>query len=320
MATQVAKRSEWLEERRTGIGGSDSPIILGVSTFKSRSQLWAEKRGLVPEEPETALQAKGHALEDLAVQMYVEKTGHKVRKAKQNLRHPEYEWMLANLDRVVVKAPDLEWADGPGVLEIKCPTAGKYRKVQRVGLTPDYIIQAMHYMAVTGYKWAIVVVFNSDLWEISWFPVQRDEALINLIIRRGLEFWQAVQSGDCPEDRIEAEDLPEVDDGEILNLDESQDWSDAVRRYRQAQEALSEAQYDLNEAKDALLMMVGERKAAMGSGLRVYRIPTKGRKTFDVKRFQGQHPDIDLEPFYKTGKPGLTVRVYDTLNKEGDKA
>lgn len=37
---------EWLEFRKTGIGGSDAAAILGLSPFKTNVEVWEEKVGL----------------------------------------------------------------------------------------------------------------------------------------------------------------------------------------------------------------------------------------------------------------------------------
>src|SRR5689334_22139628 len=40
--------AEWHAERRKGIGGSDIPVLLGLSKYASPYSLWAEKIGQVP--------------------------------------------------------------------------------------------------------------------------------------------------------------------------------------------------------------------------------------------------------------------------------
>lgn len=41
---------EWLSFRKTGIGGSDAPTVVGVNPYNSRYALWADKRGGVKRE------------------------------------------------------------------------------------------------------------------------------------------------------------------------------------------------------------------------------------------------------------------------------
>ena len=44
------RRRQWLAERVTGVGGSDAAVVLGMSPWKSRYELWAEKSGMFPVE------------------------------------------------------------------------------------------------------------------------------------------------------------------------------------------------------------------------------------------------------------------------------
>ena len=78
-------------------------------------------------------------------------TGNKVRRVNAVLGHPQVPWMLANIDREVVGAADVQ------ILE--CKTAGiNGAKLWRDGV-PEYIqLQVMHQLAVTGKQAADVTV------------------------------------------------------------------------------------------------------------------------------------------------------------------
>ena len=41
------RSEEWLQWRSKGVTASDIPIILGLSPYKTRWQLWAEKVGRI---------------------------------------------------------------------------------------------------------------------------------------------------------------------------------------------------------------------------------------------------------------------------------
>ena len=49
-------REQWLEERRKGLGGSDSPVVLGQSPFRDVHDLWRDKKGLLPDEEPSPVQ------------------------------------------------------------------------------------------------------------------------------------------------------------------------------------------------------------------------------------------------------------------------
>ena len=43
--TRKIERADWLEVRKTGIGGSDAAAAVGLSPYKSQLELWMEKTG-----------------------------------------------------------------------------------------------------------------------------------------------------------------------------------------------------------------------------------------------------------------------------------
>jgi len=151
-------RKEWLKERHKGLGGSDSPVVLGVNPWKKPVDLWAEKRGLIEDdqEPSPAMR-RGTALEPIVADMYTQAAGVTTAVEPEILVHPEHPWMLANIDRHILTPPD-----NPGVLEIKCPGISRFGKIQRGGLPDYYQVQLQHYLAVTGRKWGAFAVFNAE--------------------------------------------------------------------------------------------------------------------------------------------------------------
>ena len=51
---------DWLDWRRTGIGASDSPIILGKSPYKTEYELYLEMAGISPPQVQTESMQFGH--------------------------------------------------------------------------------------------------------------------------------------------------------------------------------------------------------------------------------------------------------------------
>lgn len=109
-------REEWLGYRRQGIG-SDVAGIMGISPFRTARDIYYDKLNIaaVEEEPENwvALEV-GHLLEDLVAKIFHKKSGFEIYQVKKMFRHPEYFFMLADVD-YFVRLPDGTTA----ILEIK---------------------------------------------------------------------------------------------------------------------------------------------------------------------------------------------------------
>jgi len=74
-------RELWLQERKTGIGGSDASVVLGVNPYKTIRELWLEKTGLAQDpEKESGPILRGRVLEPVAADQYAQKTGRKIRR------------------------------------------------------------------------------------------------------------------------------------------------------------------------------------------------------------------------------------------------
>lgn len=147
--TASLNRGEWLEVRKGGIGSSDAAAAVGLHPYKSQLQLWMEKTGrdgqlpVVDPQDDSSPMYWGTLLEPIVAAHYTRRTGHKVRRVNAVLQHPEHPWMLANIDREVTGAADVQ------ILE--CKTAGIHgARLWRDGV-PEYVqLQVMHQLAVTG--------------------------------------------------------------------------------------------------------------------------------------------------------------------------
>ena len=43
-STENMSYEDWLEHRKSGIGGSDASVVCGINRYKSPVELWMEKR------------------------------------------------------------------------------------------------------------------------------------------------------------------------------------------------------------------------------------------------------------------------------------
>lgn len=185
--TKGMSTEEWLRHRRYGICGSDAPIILGLSKYRSILHLWKDKTGQIPiEETESEYAYFGHVMEPVIKREFMKRTGLKVRLRNQILQSEEYPFMLADVDGVVKES------DGSYAL-FEAKTASEYkRKVWEDGVPEEYIAQVQHYLCVTGYQKAYVcaVVGGNTFF---CHVVLRDDAYIKNLVEKERNFWNCVK-------------------------------------------------------------------------------------------------------------------------------
>ena len=109
-------------DRRTGIGASDAPAVLGLDPYRTAADVWADKTGQEPPREQTLAMRLGHLLEPVVADLYAERTGVRVRRRRRAVYDAEHRFLFAHLDRwtperiVEIKTsgrPNEEWgADG----------------------------------------------------------------------------------------------------------------------------------------------------------------------------------------------------------------
>ena len=196
--TRDLPREDWLAVRKRGIGSSDAAAAVGLNPYKSALELWMEKTGRTAGLPqidpndEESPTYWGNFLEPIVAAHYTKRTGRRVRRINAVLQHPDPElpWMLANIDREVMGAPDVQ------ILE--CKTAGiNGAKLWKEGV-PEYVqLQVMHQLAVTGKQAAdVAVLLGGQKLEIH--RIERDDNLIERLIALERQFWHYVETDTPP--------------------------------------------------------------------------------------------------------------------------
>ena len=229
--TNTLSRDEWLTVRKGGIGSSDAGAAVGLNPYQSPLELWLVKTGMdgglpkVDPNDETNPMYWGTLLEPIVAAHYTKRSGNRVRRINAVLQHPDRDkaWMLANIDREIVGASDVQ------ILE--CKTAGEFgARLWRDGV-PDYVVcQVQHQLAVTGKAAADVCVLICGQ-EIRIYRIERDDVLINRLIELERQFWRYVEMDvPPPADGSDSADvalrcLYPHDSGNTLDLTQDSDLS-----------------------------------------------------------------------------------------------
>lgn len=302
ISTKDMSREEWLAQRQRGLGGSDAGTIMGVNKWKSKFQLYLEKSGEYYEEVNNDYVYFGNLLEDVVAKEFERRSGKKVRRKNQMLVHPEHDFMLANLDRVVVGEKAL----------LECKTTSEYNLAEWEGdeVPASYLCQIQHYLAVTGYEKAYVAVLcggNKFIWK----EIPRDDELIGIIIENEKQFWEdhvlagispAIDGSDAASDLLKK--LYPTDNGESIMFTEKED------QLLDALESLKNEMTELEELKkryeNQLKMELEEAQQGVSSRY-IVSYKASERNTIDSKRLKADMPDI-AERFTKKSM-ARTLRI-----------
>ncbi len=290
--------TQWLQARTQGIGGSDASAIAGLNKWKSAVQVFLEKTQAIEKEDIQSESAYfGNVLEEVVAKEFAKRTDLKVQRRNAILQHPEYPWMLANVDRLIVGEK----------VGLECKTASEYLKKEWEDeeVPAAYLLQCQHYMAVTGYEaWWIAVLIGGNKFVHK--KIERDEELIQYLIDIEKDFWL---------NNVEKNEPPMFDGSdastELLKHLYPESITDSFVSLGKQEELIIEARDQVDREIKVLQEQKAEYenkiKAKLGTseagGTENYKVFWKSYTTnrFDSKRFKADHPDL-YEQYVKESK------------------
>ena len=300
-----SSHDEWLQLRMNYIGGSDAGAVIGANPYKSAYALWAEKTGRIPEFQGNLITEVGSYLESFVAKLFEKTTGKKVRKKNRILVNEKYPFACADVDRMIVGEKAL--------LEIKTTNSFLIMRQLRSTEFPDaYYAQCVHYLAVTGWERIyLAVLVNCRDFKI--YCLERDQDEINALMSAEKEFWKMVREDTAPApdgaDSTAAaiNTLYPESTEKSVNLDELDNALEAYMSYNAQVKVLASLR---DEQANIIKEYMKEAGRGESDRFKVSYI-TSERRTFDTKRFEKEHNDIDLQSYYKTS----TSRMFKVIEK-----
>lgn len=288
--TKDLSREDWLKFRNKGIGGSDVAVICGLSKYKSPVELWMEKTGQI--EPKEAGEAAywGTIMEPIIRGEFTLRTNLKVKLVKAMLKHPKYDFMLANVDGIV-NDPLV----GDCIFEAKTASVFKQDEWEDDNIPEAYMLQIQHYMAVTGYDRTFIAVLIGGN-QFKYKMIERDNELIDMIIQLEANFWDHVVNNIPPE-----MDGSEASSELLRRLYPNTKTEKQILLPNDAEALLT--QYDMakanekkyaeikEEAENKLKFMLGENESGISNN-KVVTWKSISSTKFDSKKLQQEMPDI----------------------------
>lgn len=312
--TNGLSRDDWLSVRKGGIGSSDAAAAVGLNPYQSALELWMVKTGRDANLPkidpndESSPMYWGTLLEPIVAAHYTKRTGHKVRRINAVLQHPNEPWMLANLDREVVGAPDVQ------ILE--CKTAGiNGARLWKEGV-PEYVqLQVMHQLAVTGKQAAdVAVLLGGQTLEVH--RIVRNETMITQLIELERRFWRYVETDQAPPaDGSDSADLAlrclyPQDAGTTLDLSQDLAMSAAFSDLLAVRQLLAIHIDREAQLKQCIQHRMGEASKVVFETGDVTWKRSKDGQVLDVAMLLKDHPE--LLQSYPLTKPGTRRFLINT--------
>ncbi|MED0680553.1 YqaJ viral recombinase family protein [Aneurinibacillus thermoaerophilus] len=305
--TNELSHREWLAWRRRGITGSDVGAICGVDPYRSALAVYLEKTGQMAESEDTEAMHFGRMMEEVVAEEFSRRTGYKLQPRNAILQHPEKEWVIGNIDRLIIDAER-----GNGVLEIK--TASEYaRKEWEDGNVPEaYQLQLQWYLYITGLTWgafAVLIGGNTFRHQV----VARDDELIALSFRICEHFWHhhvlagvpPLSDGSEATAALLANIYPEGEvDSTLILPDEAEEL---IAQWEKAERDIQEAAQRKQEAENRLKALIGRHETGLTSAHRV-TWKNVSRRTLDIKALKEQRPDI----YEQFARPAVSRRFIIT--------
>ena len=287
--TKKISKEEWLEIRKTGIGGSDAGAVVGLNPYSSAYSVYHEKLSLVEAFEGNDKTRLGTDLEDYVAKRFEEETGKKVRRLNAVLRSIERPHMLADVDRMIV-------GEDAG---LECKTTANFEGYKfSEGEYPAYwACQCYHYMSVTGAKWWYICVLDLSSGKLSVIPITREESEIKALEEMEKTFWREnVEKRVCPApngsdrcDEIIEEKYPTADIGApAIDL---MGYSKELARLAEIKAQIK----PLEDEKKALEQSLKEALGEAPSGeYGLYKITYKNTTSsrVDVARLKTEKPQI----------------------------
>lgn len=303
MTDPITDRAAWLEERRSGIGGSDIAAIARLSPYRTPLDVFLDKHGgTADSDNETPAMYWGTVLEDIVAQEYKSRTGRRIQRVNQILRHPRYDWAIAHIDRAIINsdiARRVFWRNGRLTTDrlLECKTANGFRAADWGELDSDqvpdhYLLQCQWYMGITGADYCDIAVLIGGQ-DYRMYSLVRDNDVIANLLTIGERFWRNTKQGLQPDPATSAEAnrvWPQSQAGQAVIVDASIAEACAELAHIAAQRKQLEAQEDALQTQVKKAFGEAETITHMGRKLATWKTQTSER--VDVARLRIEQPLI----------------------------
>lgn len=311
---------EWVDWKRRRIGGHAAAAILGVHPYATIQDVYdliahgIESRSLTDED-ERFFQWRS-SLEANIARRYVHETGRKVVKTKSSVVK-EFPICIVSPDRRIYNDPR-----GVGLLEIKSVHPALWAKYSLTGLPEFFWVQNQFYLWGDGRTWGDFAAGDVNSGRLLRFEHEADRQFHALMHQKIVKFTQDIAAGRRPEKTPDPVRLPSVG-GSLVRVESLEETAvtlfdkltTQVVEWTEINKMAEETKKSARGQLERFMEETGLEVAQLGR-MRVYWREQAGRPSFDKKRLQADHPEIDLKKYETRGAPYKVLRVYPDVKEE----
>lgn len=317
------RSDEWRKWREEGVTATDAAVILGLDPEKTPWRLWAEKVHYVRRKDLSVVPAVRYGIEheDIARQIWERK--HQDVLLDFCATYDADETFRASFDGVTSQTEPVE---------IKCLTFAMIDDVYLNGINSKafklYYPQVQHQILVAESRRGYLVFYDERRNDIYEFIIERDQHMIDRILRLGREFAQFVKERKAPP-RDPRRDYFVPGDEDL------KDWMRAAAdvilyedRIKACKAEVEKLEKLLESPKNELISLMGDQYLADYGGVAITRSDPKGKVDYKalVRDLLGHEPtEAELAPyrdatqtrwsFRATGQPSVNICDEDELKR-----
>jgi putative phage-type endonuclease len=288
----MENKQEWLRERKNYLGGSDLGAIAGLNPYRTALDVYLDKTSDDITEETNAAMRWGNLLEEAVAEGYSEDTGKMVWKWLQPIKHKEYPFLAANIDRWV--------GDREYVLE--CKTAG-FNKAKEWGdlgtdnIPESYLVQVSYYAAICDVpKVDIAVLIGGNDFRI--YTYERNKELEDKLIKIACNFWHNHIEKRIPPKCVNTRDtfnlFPESHHHEIVAESNIMDKWEQLKAARAEESRIADTIEKLKTDIQEFMRDYDVLIDSQGNVIATWK-NTAPKSFFDVKKFKDEAKELYLK-------------------------
>lgn len=286
ISTLGMSEADWLEHRRSGIGGSDVAAILGLTKWRTPLQVWEDKKGISPPQEDNEAMLMGRMLEPIVAERWTQATGRVVQKDNKIRFHKDHDILLANIDRLIVSNDD---GNGPGILEIKTTSSWAFKEWQEQ-IPLHYYCQLMHYLNVTGYTWGEFGILV-DGRNFERMHIERDPEFIAKMEQELLDWWfKYMTNNQKPPMKDKEADFAKSLAGS--SIEASGPIVSVCNDLKVVKEQAKQIKYKQEELEAQIKEFMQDTENLIAGDMMLATYKTQIQSRFNSKRFSKENPDL----------------------------